>query len=1256
MLTSAGSLRRSWREFAVTRWREDATSDSSGAYIYVRDTVGGKVWSVGVQPTGAEPDDYEVAFSEDRATFARRDGSLTTTVEILVASDEDADVQLVTLYNSGDETRVIELTSYAELALAPQATDLVHPAFAKLFVQTEHVAEPSGGGALIATRRRRTETEPEIWAAHLAVAEGPVQHETDRARFIGRGRGVRSPAALRGSAPLSGSTGTVLDAVFALRCRVTVPPGGAARVAFWTLVAGSRAALLDCIDKHRDAAAFDRASTLAWARAQVLLRHIGISPRQADLFQDLAGHLLFPGTALRAGGASIMAGAGPQSGLWSRAISGDLPILLLRISDGADVDIAAQLILAHEYFRLKQFYIDLVILDDHPSSYAQDLQASLEGLIRAGSRPGTGQGAIFLLRSDMIPPATTALLIATARVVLTGSRGTLSEQLASPKPPQSLARVPAAARPPPVIVPGRPALPPLEFQNGYGGFTDNAAIYVIVLGPGRCTPAPWINVIANESFGFLVSAEGCGYSWSGNSRENQLTPWSNDPVTDDAGEAVFMQEGKALWSATAGVRRDVAATYVTRHGKGFSRFDRVVNDIESSLLTYVPLDAPLKISRLTLRNGSGRRRSIAITFYAAWVLGPARSTTAAFVTTEMDGETGAMFARNRWGTAPHDRVAFADLGGRQSDWSGDRRAFIGRNGSLNDPAALATLAPLPGGVGAGLDPCCAMRTLVEIPENGSLELVFFLGEAPTAEEASRLIKLYREKDLDQVLADIHRHWQDVLCAVQVKTPDRAMDIMLNGWLVYQTLASRIQARAGFYQASGAYGFRDQLQDGMALTAACPGLVRRHLLRAAAVQFTEGDVLHWWLPESGRGVRTRISDDCAWLAYTVAHYVTATGDTGVLDEKIGYLSAPGLAVAEADRFFLPAAAAQDGTLYEHCARALDHSLALGGHGLPLIGTGDWNDGMNRIGSAGRGESVWLGWFLHDALEKLATVAEARHDYDHAGSWRAHATALSDALEAAWDGDRYVRAYFDDGTPLGGQGGAAAGIDAIAQSWAVISAAGQPERAACAMASVTRDLVKDGLLLVLAPPFDSEGPDPGYIRGYPPGVRENGGQYTHAAMWTVLAETMLGHGAEAARMFAMLNPINHAVTERAAEKYKLEPYVLAADIYSVAPHVGRGGWSWYTGSAGWMQRVGIENILGVKIRGDTLLIDPCISPGWAEYEVNIRWQSARYVITVKNPAHVCRGVKTISCDGVELPAPDAIRMLDDGASHDVRVLLG
>jgi cyclic beta-1,2-glucan synthetase len=869
-----------------------------------------------------------------------------------------------------------------------------------------------------------------------------------------------------------------------------------------------------------------------------------------------------------------------------------------------------------------------------------------------------------VLRADLIATDTRALLSAVARVVMYGPRGGLEDQLdrarsAPAQLPTVWARPPARAGHSAVLAP--PA--GLEFFNGLGGFYADGREYVTLLAAGQTTPAPWSNVVANPEFGFQVAADGSGYTWARNSREYQLTPWSNDPVTDRPGEVIYLRDEDTgeIWTATAApIRPDSVGSFTARHGQGYSRFEHASHDVALDLLQFVPLSDSIKVSRLSISNRSPRARRLSVTIYLEWVLGASRPASAPAIVTSVDPETGALFARNPGNATFGTHIAFADLRGQQSGWTGDRQEFLGRYGTLSDPAALRARRPLSKRLGAGLDPCGVLQTVVKLEAYANSEVVVLFGSAPSAAEAGVLVSRYRAMNLDDALQDVTRYWDDVLGTVQVRTPDRSLDLMLNRWFIYQTLACRLWARSAFYQASGAYGFRDQLQDGMALALSSPGETRAHLLRAAGRQFTLGDVQHWWLPQTGRGVRTKIADDRAWLAYAVAHYVETTGDEALLDESVPFLEGQLLGASEHEAYFQPAIADERASVYEHCARALDLSLAVGAHGLPLIGTGDWNDGMNRVGELGRGESVWLGWFLHAALSNFAPLAFKRHDADRGARWIAHAEALRAALEqSGWDGEWYRRAFFDDGTPLGSAANPECRIDAIAQSWAVISGAADPERAARAMRSVSEQLLRPaaGLALLFTPPFDKTNLDPGYIKGYPPGVRENGGQYTHAAAWSAIALAMLGQGDAATQLLSMLNPVNRASTRATSQRYKVEPYVAAADIYSVAPHVGRGGWTWYTGSSGWLYRAGLEWILGFRRHGRSLLIAPCIPCGWPRFEIRFRHGDTLYDIAIENPDGVSRGIRDAFLDGERLPS-GAVRipLVDDGATHTVRLTLG
>ena len=1269
MLTTAGSGYSRCAGLAVTRWREDVTRDNWGSYVFLRDVQSGAVWSAGHQPTGVEADSYRATFSEDRAEFHRRDGAIATTLEVLVSPEHDAELRRVSITNLGVQPYEIEVTSYAELVLAPPAADAAHPVFSNLFVQTEAIPDL---GALLATRRVRSLGEPEIWAAHIVVVDGQsesggAQYETDRGRFLGRGRTIRTPMSIIDGRPLSNTTGSVLDPIFSLRRRVRVATGQTARLTFSTLVGPSREAVVGLADTYRDPATFERTATLAWTQAQVQCHHLGIEPDEAHLFQNLASRILYSDPTLRPSPDLLASDISGPAALWAQQISGDLPIVLVRIDEAEDRGIVRQLLRAHEYWRMKGLAVDLVILNEKAHSYTQELHASLETLVRTSQSAPRDErervpGRVFILRKDLLTPGDHAALQAAARAVLLSRHGTLAEQLLRAESPDRPSRAPRRrpARKDEVAMPS--PRPESEFFNGVGGFADDGREYVTVLGEGQWTPAPWINVIANPAFGFQVSESGAGYTWSLNSRENQLTPWSNDPVGDPPGETIYIRDEETgeLWGPTVLPIREDGSPYVARHGQGYSRFEHTSHDIAAQLLQFVPLEDAIKISRLTLQNQSGRPRRLSVTAYVEWVLGASRPVTAPFVITELDPVTGAVFTRNAWSQEFGTRIAFVDLAGRQTAWTGDRTEFIGRNGTLDHPALLERGAPPSGRVGAALDPCAVLQTVVEVPAGGRAEIVLFLGQAPSPAHARALIERYRAEDLDLALETVRTRWDDILGAVQVKTPDRSMDLMLNRWLLYQTLGCRVWARSAFYQAGGAYGFRDQLQDVMALAVAKREIAREHLLRAAARQFAEGDVQHWWHPPSGRGVRTRISDDPIWLPYAVTHYLEVTGDTPILDESIPFLAGSPIPPGQDDAYFEPATSTDKATLFEHCARALDRSLAVGAHGLPLIGTGDWNDGMNRVGDKGRGESVWLGWFLHAALWEFAHLADARGEAGRATAWRAHVHALKTALEAhGWDGDWYRRAYFDDGTALGSAASAECRIDSIAQSWGLISGAAEPARAARAMAAVEEYLVRrdQELILLFTPPFDRGSLDPGYIKGYPPGIRENGGQYTHAAIWAVMAFAALGEGEKANELFSILNPVNRTSTRAGVHRYKVEPYVAAADVYAEYPHVGRGGWTWYTGSAGWMYRAGLEWLLGFRLRGAVLYLDPCIPRAWRRFDITFRYHASRYEIVVENPNGVTRGIAAVELDGVPRARSDGrVPLTSDGGTHRVRVILG
>jgi cyclic beta-1,2-glucan synthetase len=1265
MVTNSGGGYSRWKDLAVTRWREDPTRDHWGSFCYIRDVSSGVFWSTSHQPTLARADTYEATFSEARVEFRRHDQDYETRLEIVVSPEDDIELRRLHVTNCSRASRSIDITSYAEVVLAGAAADALHPAFSNLFVQTEILENRH---AILCTRRPRSEAEQAPWMFHRMALHGQtadqVSYETDRSRFIGRGRTLASPRAMADDA-LSGTEGSVLDPIVAIRYRITLAPEESITLDMVSGAAETREACLALVRKYEDSHLADRVFDLSWIHSLVTLRQINAAESDAQLYARLAGSVLYSNASLRADAGTLIRNRRSQSGLWGYAISGDLPIVLLQVGELANIDLVRQLVQAHAYWRLKGLAVDMVIWNEDRAGYRQLLQDRIMGLIAAGveaqviDRPG----GIFVRRADQISDEDRLLLQSVARIVISDQRGSLAEQIE--RRAAAEVRVPRltplrATRSETRIASAAP-VPELTFDNGLGGFSPDGREYVITTGPERVTPAPWCNVLANPLFGTIVSESGPSYTWSENAHEFRLTPWHNDPVTDASGEAFYIRDEESghFWSPTPLPCRG-ATPYVTRHGFGYSIFEHTEDGIASELCVYVGLDAPIKFSVLTIRNESGRPRRISATGYIEWVLGDSREKTAMHVITEIEPSSGAISARNAYNTEFAAKAAFFHVDDATRTVSGDRAEFLGRNGTLRNPAAMGRVR-LSNRIGAGYDPCAALQVALDLADGETRALVFSLGATgrqgrASDQDAKTLLQRFPGLAAARtVLEEIEHYWQRTLGAVQVVTPDPALNVLANGWLVYQTLACRLWGRSGYYQSGGAFGFRDQLQDAMALVHAEPRLLRDHLLLCAARQFVEGDVQHWWHPPSGRGVRTRCSDDLLWLPLAIARYVETTGDRFVLSESVPFLEGRTVNPGEDSYYDLPGRSQKAATLYEHGVRAITRALELGSHGLPLMGTGDWNDGMNLVGAEGKGESVWLAFFLFDVLTRFSDVARAYGDASFAARCLADAKRLQTSIEAhGWDGSWYRRAYFDDGAPLGSQTNAECTIDSIAQSWSVLSGAADSDRARCAMNAFDQRLVRreDGLVRLLAPPFDKSELNPGYIKGYVPGVRENGGQYTHAAIWAAMAFAALGDSARAWELHALINPLNHASEYEGAAKYKVEPYVIAADVYAVSPHVGRGGWTWYTGSAGWMYRLILESLLGLKREADRLRFEPCLPATWDSVTIDYRYRDTRYRIAIVQVDRE-NAIPAVTLDGIRQPMlRSSWLMIDSSTSSQSR----
>lgn len=1257
-VTARGTGGASWNGLAVTRWRPDPTEDRWGNFIFLRDAQSAVWWSTTTEPRAAEGETSRAIFSDSKAEFHKTAHGIRSQVDVIIANAHDAEGRRVTLENTSTRERLIEVTSYAEPVLARMDSDAAHPVFSRMFLRTEI---DEGGAVIHVARNPRGPGEPDMRVAHMVVSDstafGAIQAETDRRAFIGRGRVLGAAAAFDRGARLSGSAGFTLDPVMSLRRTLRIAPGKKASVTFWTIAAPDRDGIDAALRHLAHPESFEHSATQAWTRSQIQQFQLGMSPEEATIFQRLGRYLVYPDTRLRAEAGPDA--AAPQSALWPLRISGDFPIMLLRIDAEADLAIARKALRAQEYFRARGLHCDLVIINEHASSYSQDLQNVIDGMCENARLRGLIGGPrehIFALSRDRIDDPTYHALLAAARVVFHARNGKFSTQI---ERAEALAE--AATPPEPKTKsPRRPAIPllaspaprpaegtdgsGLDFWNGFGGFAPDGRAYVIRLAPGQSTPQPWINVISNGAFGFHVSAEGGGFTWSTNSRDYQLTPWSNDPVTDRPGEGFFVVDRDTfeVFTPFAGAATDPAARFEARHGMGHSRFQARFPDIDLTLTQTAHVSEAVKLSQLRLTNRSRTARRLRIYGYAEWVLGNNRDKTAPFITSTFDAAAQALIARNSHGIDYRGRAAFFACSAPTSTVTSSRGEFLG-TGSTRHPEAVAAARALSGDLSPTGDPCAALATDLTLAPGESRDLLFLLGDAASPAEAAALAARHRGADFNLALAAVSEEWRGFLDVLRVQTPDPAFDILLNGWLPYQTLACRLRARAAFYQASGAFGFRDQLQDTLSLLLHAPQLARAQILNAASRQFPEGDVQHWWLPTTGAGVRTLISDDIVWLTYAVTQYTATTGDFALLDETRPFLTGPALEQGKHNDFFLPEPSDEQATVYEHCARGLDLALQrTGQNGLALMLGGDWNDGMDRVGIEGRGESIWLSWFLARALDDFIPIAEARGDITRAQTYRAHRAHLAQAIETAgWDGANYRRGYFDDGSALGSTSSDECQIDSIAQSWAVLSGVGDPARADQAMDRVLDTLVDNPARLVrlFTPPFEHTPRDPGYIKGYPPGVRENGGQYTHAATWVVYALARMGRADQAYRLFDMLNPITHSRDAAAAETYRVEPYVVAADVYSIGEKRGRGGWTWYTGSSGWLYRTAVEAILGITRRGDRLRIEPALPAHWPGFTAQLTLDGAVLAIAVTRAgadyAVTINGAPLTDPEGYSLP---------------------
>lgn len=1265
MLTLAGSGYSQYNDILVSRWREDPTIEQYGTFIYVQNLNSGEVWSTTSKPMDKRSKEYKVTCFPNSIKFYRKDGNIITQTKVFVTPEDPVEIRRVSLTNLSQYSRDIQLTSYFEVVLDQLKADVAHPTFSKLFIQTRFENQ-----TLVAFRRPRHHDKKKCYLMHTTFTEGEmlgeVEYETDRTKFIGRGRTLANPKALDFNQPLSNSIGAVLDPIMSIRSRIRIYPGKTVSVYYLTGVGEKKDSVLRLADKYRSSYVINQAKELAWSQNLMELTNLDLSFDEANMLSSLASLMIFPGPGRRS--MDIQNNQKGQSSLWPLGISGDLPIALLKIQDNNQLQLVDQMLKIHEYWKIKGLFIDLVILNEDKTGYFQSIQEMIQEKISISHvrKLVNKPGGVFLIKDDQLPTESVLLLHIVARIIFSGENGSLHNQILKYV---RLAEhyLLAEKRKLYIKQEGGSGLETdssrrinelkeqLLFYNGYGGFTSDGKEYVIVTDSETTTPLPWVNIIANPKFGTLVTEGGASYSWSQNSREYKLTPWSNDPLLDISGEGVYLRDEKTgvNWSPTPQPAKD-KLPYIIRHGQGYSVYEHCSNGLKQETTVYVPMNESIKIIQLKLTNITHFDKQLSAYYYLEWVLGVTRELNAPYLVTHT--QENVIFCRNVYQEEFSGRVAFlGTFGGHFKSYTADRKDFIGINRTLKNPSALMK-QNLSGKTGNGLDPCGVIQLEIGLRPGEEKTVYFLLGDEENQAAALSLVKSFsNRKQLAEAYQETVNYWDDLLSTLQINTPEKTLDLLFNRWLVYQALACRIWSRSAFYQSGGAIGFRDQLQDVMSLAVLRPEITRRQIVLHSSRQFPEGDVQHWWHPETGKGIRTKFSDDLLWLPYVTADYIEHSGDLSVLDEKTQFLEQELLSENEDERYAIPTVSDSFASVYEHCVRAIDHSLKFGEHGLPLIGTGDWNDGFSAIGREGKGESVWLGWFLLTTLKAFIPLCQNRGDQVRVQQYQEIVVNLTENMEKnAWDGSWYRRAYYDDGSPLGSIANTECQIDSIAQSWAVISQSAKESRARDAMLAMERYLwdKEENLLKLFTPPLDKTKKNPGYIKGYIPGVRENGGQYTHGAIWAVLALTMLGKRDKALELFNMLNPINHSRTNIEVAKYKTEPYVMAADVYAVQPNVGRGGWSWYTGAAGWMYQVALEGILGFQLKSNKLTLAPCVPMNWHAYSLNYRYKSSKYTIQIKLDQE--QNEKYIVVDGVTQKG-FPIELKDDGRNHVVEVVM-
>lgn len=1211
-ITNTGSGYSKYKNTYINRFIADSSFDNTGSYIYIKDIDKNQIWSATYQPTLATPNDYEVKYYSDLALFTRVDDQVSSSLGIFIPPDKTFEVRELTLQNLSSKARNLELTSYSEIMLDEYLNGISHPTFNKLFIETAVESE-----VLIATRRLRNENENQKYAFHfildMDLDSSVHSYETDRNKFIGRTNTIQNPIAL--SKELTNTTGTVLDPIFSIRKRISLGPNELKKIYYIYGYADRHSDIMPVKDLLMAEDSIAELKMKTRNHASIIRNHLAIDIKQEVFFQKILSRIVFPESLMREPVVLRKGLEGDKRELYKYGLSGESSMLSIKVNC-KNAELVRNMILLHEYLRLNNFNLDLIFIIDEERGYTHPLEDHVSQIVNnsLSNLYLNSENGVHIIDGSKLSSNERKVILSLSKIVLDSSLGSVEDQInmssrygieSLQKNTISTPRYPAEPNLPSTIK----ATTDLTFYNGIGGFTAEGKEYQMTIEPNRGTPLPWSNIIANKHFGTLVTESGLGYTWAQNSQLNKITPWSNDFVTDDQGEVIYLKniKSKKYWSATPLPCKN--SSFQVSHTQGYSTYSSTYEGISHTLTVFVAVDSPVKILKLEISNDQSTNVDLEISYFVDWVLGENKQKTGADLDVSFNAKNSCIYAINPYQTSVKPGVAFMAVNQDVLAAAGDKRTFFGRNRQKSNPIWVTQRNHKTRGFNMGTDPCGVLTSSITVPPNSKVSMVYILGEGANKDYADELINKFSDlTTVNKELKKVIELWEQKLSTIKVETPDTKFNYLFNNWLLYQVISCRLWGRTAFYQAGGAFGFRDQLQDVMSLIYADPKVVKDQLILACKHQFEEGDVQHWWHAYTGAGVRTKISDDLLWLPYVTNYYIERTGDMSILNETTPFLVYRTLEEHEEDLYVIPEKTEEVYSVYEHCKRALVHASKFGEHGLPLIGTGDWNDGLNSIGDQGKGESIWLGWFLYKNLKVFSTISKKIGNTEDSEYFTHIASSLKQSLNAeGWDGNWFKRAFHDDGSPLGSETNNECTIDSISQSWSVISEGADLDKAKIAMSHHEKLLEKadEQMVLLLTPPFETSKPFPGYIQGYPNGIRENGGQYTHGVVWAIKAYAMLGEHNKAYEIFNMLNPISHAESSDLIYKYKVEPYVMVADLYSNPQHVGRGGWSWYTGSAGWMYQTAVQDILGLSTFESYFTLNPNIPDSWSGFEMEYKY---------------------------------------------------